>query len=922
MAKFDDKPKKKKRKKNIKKDAGGNVVDASTGLTVVPDDEEIIQESKAYKPAKKTVKIKKIPIEPKSERLIKKDASGFYLGEKVKRSGPTIEGSDKRELPKNYVTTSSDEGYNLTSYEDSDGKVVVAGSQGENLDRQAARARHIRSEISKKLPQKDEESDLDYEKRIREEADQFIRNDPSLIKTHIGARKKGEGTSKELEDEFRNVYESKANIYGESEKLDPNAEAKEVLGENATEEDIADYNSSKQKEALPSQENKELGDEVAEGLSIKKALENEATQKATTKEELLQGRRIANEVAEETRREKRKREKDEKNEEKVKSPLILKILEKAPGIAKDMLVDLSMKDIFKVASQLGISDPKSKKERKNAEAYLDTVQKLGVQDYFPQVGENIAVGTFTGSRIGSQTIYSGAGGLAPMSLYDAKRRAMKAGLKSSTKSVENFMKFMQLPPVYNEDYINIATEAYNDIMSDSDLSSEERREKLNKLNNSGAQLMGAWNTVQNLQSRLLNTKNEEKESLYMPPAMKKKMYSIIENSMDPEYLKRAITGDVNLAKDASELSLFSDMIYVATESAKDFTGFKKKEGAEQFIDELTAAEKLELQQWEPGSGGTLATKPLIKKYVEFFAKDIDGVFNAIFKDEDGNIRDNFSEDQEEQAKKIFTEMLAPSFLEDMKTMSTGVTQQSMTGAERQKRKYIFSDIRYKNDLKIFKETGNSSTTKDEWADKLSGTGVVRTSSNTFRSDLGGGVLAIEKTAPNVELYLLGNKIRRPGGIKIRATVNGGGTELLTANDIKLHIASGKTVRAADLNGDVLTEDIMDRFIESSAGGKAGSTSAARYRLQAHSEAPTYYKNNVLHGIRSDADVADYNASNEQGMMWQDIAQPDYDYTTVGAVQTLQFPFYVQGIPYVNDEATMKDYDHLYETQSSQAMYDE
>ena len=89
MAKFDDKPKKKKRKKKVRKDAGGNLVDKSTGLTITPDDQEVIQESKAYKPAKKTVTIRKIPIEPNSERLIEKSKDGsIYLGDKVKRSGP------------------------------------------------------------------------------------------------------------------------------------------------------------------------------------------------------------------------------------------------------------------------------------------------------------------------------------------------------------------------------------------------------------------------------------------------------------------------------------------------------------------------------------------------------------------------------------------------------------------------------------------------------------------------------------------------------------------------------------------------------------------------------------------------------------------------------------------------------------------
>ena len=850
MAKFDDKPKKKKRKKKIKKDAGGNVVDASTGLTITPDET----------PSKE-------PLNENAQKL--KD-----YNERQEK---------KKKENKVDVTISNRIGQSPRA------KVKIGGKTDDQLYEEMGESEEKKEEFWK------EGGVYDRYNRIKDIA---------------------EGGSS-VGKYYENQDKPKASI------VDPNAEAKEVLGEDATEEDIADYNSSKKKEALPSQENQELGDELSEGLSIKKALENEVTQKATTKEELLQGRMIANEVAEETRREKRRREKEEKKEEKVKSPLILKILEKAPRIAKDMLVDLSMKDIFKVASQLGISDPKSKKERKNAEAYLDTVQKLGVQDYFPQVGENIAVGTFTGSRIGSQTIYSGAGELAPMSLYDAKRRAMKAGLKSSTKSVENFMKFMELPPVYNEDYINIATEAYKDIMSDSDLSSEERRVKLNKLSNSGAQLMGAWNTVQNLQSRLLNTKNEEKESLYMPPAMKKKMYSIIENSMDPEYLKRAITGDVNLAKDAAELSLFSDMIYVAKESAKDFTGFEKTEGAEQFIDELTAAEKLELQQWQPGSGGTLATKPLVKKYVKFFTNDIDGVFDAIFKDEDGNIRDNFSEDQEEQAKKMFTEMLAPSFLEDMKTMSTGFTQSSGTQAKKQEREYFFSNVRQPADLKTFKETGAASNTKSEWVNNLSGHGsTIRENSNSFPA-LGGGVLAIEKPTPNMEFYIPDSKISGgdAAGIRIRAKVGGGATRLLTASDIKGFIEDGETVTAADLGGNILTIDHMDRFIESSGGGAEGSTSAARYRLQAQSEAPYFVEDHVRHGIESDSDVARYNASDEQGMMWLDIAQPDYVYTSGGTEEQLSFPFFVQGVPYYATQEEMKSRDReLRDSQSAQAQY--
>jgi hypothetical protein len=80
------------------------------------------------------------------------------------------------------------------------------------------------------------------------------------------------------------------------------------------------------------------------------------------------------------------------------------------------------------------------------------IERLGVQDYYPEIGRDIAVGTFTGSRIGSQTIYSGAGGVLPLGLYDARKRAIAAEIKrkealmDELKSVPDIAK--QFKPVW------------------------------------------------------------------------------------------------------------------------------------------------------------------------------------------------------------------------------------------------------------------------------------------------------------------------------------------------------------------------------------------------------------------------------------------------------------------------------------------
>lgn len=86
------------------------------------------------------------------------------------------------------------------------------------------------------------------------------------------------------------------------------------------------------------------------------------------------------------------------------------------------------------------------------------VEKLGLQDYYPEAGRNIAVGTFTGSRIGSQTIYSGAGGLLPLGLYDARKRAIATEIKKKEALVDQLKEVpeiaKQFQPYYSERFMN------------------------------------------------------------------------------------------------------------------------------------------------------------------------------------------------------------------------------------------------------------------------------------------------------------------------------------------------------------------------------------------------------------------------------------------------------------------------------------
>lgn len=80
------------------------------------------------------------------------------------------------------------------------------------------------------------------------------------------------------------------------------------------------------------------------------------------------------------------------------------------------------------------------------------VDQLGVQDYYPDINRNIGVGTFTGKRIGSQTVYAGGGVLLPMGLYDARIRALDKTAKDRQAQIDKLKEIPDVPAQFQSEY--------------------------------------------------------------------------------------------------------------------------------------------------------------------------------------------------------------------------------------------------------------------------------------------------------------------------------------------------------------------------------------------------------------------------------------------------------------------------------------
>lgn len=80
------------------------------------------------------------------------------------------------------------------------------------------------------------------------------------------------------------------------------------------------------------------------------------------------------------------------------------------------------------------------------------MEKLGVQDYYPNIGKDIAVGTYSGSRLGSATIFAAPGTLIPMGLVDARKKALAVAAQQKQAAINKMLEFPDAPEQFDAEY--------------------------------------------------------------------------------------------------------------------------------------------------------------------------------------------------------------------------------------------------------------------------------------------------------------------------------------------------------------------------------------------------------------------------------------------------------------------------------------
>lgn len=315
------------------------------------------------------------------------------------------------------------------------------------------------------------------------------------------------------------------------------------------------------------------------------------------------------------------------------------------------------------------------------------VEKLGVQDYYPEIGRDIAVGTFTGSRIGSQTIYSGAGGLLPMGLYDARKRALNESAKAKQAEIDKILSIPDTTPQLKESFSQYAYNTlYNDLARNnfnpaSFFRDKEAMQNKYRMESVAKNLTYATERAKSMLESSVG--KDGKPGTYIPEDLKKQMRNFLSGAVDnaEDYYsgKKDISNFTNQMKTYSNGTVWIDSRrdeWVKNPTEAPISLKTGKELTDANIAEINGAVKA----IEEGSSDSDSYMTLLKKYYDINPAVIDRWADNEGYPKDDPARENLKDYMRYQIP-------AASFVSTVKTMANQNVARARLSLDRDKFNY-------------------------------------------------------------------------------------------------------------------------------------------------------------------------------------------------------------------------------------------
>jgi len=322
------------------------------------------------------------------------------------------------------------------------------------------------------------------------------------------------------------------------------------------------------------------------------------------------------------------------------------------------------------------------------------VERLGVQDYYPNINKDINVGTYSGKYIGSVPIFAAPGARLPMGLYDARKRALVEAAKAKQAKIDAIRSLPDVSYQYKDKFNELATNTTFDILEKHNYDPEavmrdrDSVAKLNRIQSKAKEITGAvaW-------ANDIRTKGLEKD-VYQPDAIldiSQKILSAQIDNFDDIY-----EGKSNMTSLFNDAKIYMNGMPWVTEQAKWMLDPKNmsesplnlKTGGEYSSEKWISERDAFLQQVEDGNYDTNTYVTGVSKYFGGKYKDmIDSWIDA----------NNGSKEQADELKKTFESMIQPSTVLTYKT-SKNANQWQANLAQRNKE---FEYMKKENEASLF-----------------------------------------------------------------------------------------------------------------------------------------------------------------------------------------------------------------------------
>jgi hypothetical protein len=263
------------------------------------------------------------------------------------------------------------------------------------------------------------------------------------------------------------------------------------------------------------------------------------------------------------------------------------------------------------------------------------LDQLGVQDYFPTIGDNIITGSFSGRRLGSVTMFGAGGTVIPFGLMDARKRALVDAAQKKQAAMQKLQELPNAPEQLNAAFKQYAHQRISELSEKHNydpsafMKDKEAMSELYRLQTTAESMVNVDKQFDELIKNRVGA--DGKPEYYIPEELLKQMYDYQMGKVDN--MEDYFSGKKNVSELLKNAKNFADGTRMADARIAELLKYPRelpmnlKKGTQidqAALDEINAARKK-----VAGGTGYDAYLSVIKKYYDI---DVDGVVDPWMND--------------------------------------------------------------------------------------------------------------------------------------------------------------------------------------------------------------------------------------------------------------------------------------------------